>query len=56
MFRLMRTVEEYRNNARQCREMATHAKPEHRRILQEMAATWERLADERERQEGASPR
>jgi len=47
----MRRVEEYRQFAEDCRQLArTLRKPEHRQQLQEMATAWEMLALEREAQ------
>ena len=41
---------EYRQHAQECRRLAgTMGAHEHREQLLEMAATWERMADERER-------
>ncbi len=41
---------EYRRHAQECRRLAaTMGADEHREQLLEMAATWERMADERER-------
>ena len=44
----MRRVEDYRENANACRELAGKMPREHRQQLLDMAAQWERLADERE--------
>lgn len=45
----MKMVKEYRDNARQCREMAKKmARSEDRARLEEMAKAWDRLAKSRE--------
>jgi hypothetical protein len=47
----MRKASEYRQQAEECRKLLVKARSqEHREMLKTMAATWERLADERERQ------
>jgi hypothetical protein len=44
----MEKLEEYRQHARQCRELAAQMEhEEQRKQLLEMAATWERLAEDR---------
>jgi hypothetical protein len=43
----VKKVEEYYQNAAECREVARTAPPAHRQQLEEMAATWERLAQAR---------
>ena len=43
----MKKAEEYRQNAAKCREVARTASPIHRRQLEEMAETWERLEQAR---------
>jgi hypothetical protein len=45
----MKKVEEYLEHAAECREMAQAAPPHHRQQLEEMAKTWEQLAEVRER-------
>jgi hypothetical protein len=47
----MRKVSEYREHADDCRRMAGNIKnPEHKKQLHDMAAAWEMLATERQRQ------
>jgi hypothetical protein len=41
----LKKVEELLRKAAECREMAVAASPAHRQRLQEMAETWERLAE-----------
>jgi hypothetical protein len=49
----METSTEYRRFAQECRRLAREAKTErHRKIMEEMAQAWERLAKEADR-EGA---
>lgn len=44
----VRTVEEYRENAAECRKLARlMTKPEDKKALERMAQTWERLAQQR---------
>lgn len=43
----MKKVEEYCQNAAKCREVARTASPVHRQELEEMAETWERMAQAR---------
>jgi len=44
----MPTVEQYLQYERECRELAAKLpKPEHKRTLEDMAATWARLAANR---------
>jgi hypothetical protein len=43
-------VSDYRRHARECEALAKTAKPEHRDMLLNMAATWESLAVAREKQ------
>jgi hypothetical protein len=46
----MRTVEEYRAYAEYCRLLAMQTgKTEYKKVLEEMAQMWERLAKEHER-------
>ena len=46
----MKAVAEYRKNAEGCRKLAQElAKPEQRKMLEQMANTWDRLADQREK-------
>jgi hypothetical protein len=45
----MNRVEQYRQNAAECRLLAHRPHtPDHRRMLLEMAKQWDALADERE--------
>jgi hypothetical protein len=47
----MRKISEYQAHARECRQMAATMKhQEHKKQLQDMAAAWEMLACEREKQ------
>ena len=46
----MKKVEEYLRHAAECREMARTAIPKHREQLENMAMTWERLAEVRKLQ------
>lgn len=47
----MRKVSEYEQHARECRDMARIMKdPHHKQQLQDMAAAWDMLAEERRRQ------
>jgi hypothetical protein len=46
----MNKLDEYLRHADECREMARIAQPAHRLQLEQMAATWEQLADARKRQ------
>ncbi len=46
----MRKMHEYLEHAAECREMARTAPPSHRQQLEQMAETWEQLADARKRQ------
>lgn len=45
----MKRAEEYRRHAADCRQLAGLVKGEHREQLLAMAATWDSLAEERER-------
>ena len=45
----MKKVSEYLQHARECRDMARHARPEHRTQLENMALTWEQLAESRQK-------
>ena len=45
----MKKLHEYREHAAECREMARMAPPAHRQQLEQMAETWEQLADARRR-------
>ena len=46
----MKTVEDYRQHAEECRQLASQARtPEERDLILNMAATWEKLARSRER-------
>ena len=44
----MKRVTDYRENARECRQLAARMPPEQRSQLLAMAATWEQIADERQ--------
>ena len=44
----MRRVRDYRQNACECRELAAKMPDAQRQQLLDMAAQWERIADERE--------
>ena len=46
----MRKAEEFLRHAEECRQMMQTARPEYRAQLQNMADTWEQLADSRRRQ------
>ena len=46
----MRTVEQYREFAQDCRRMASSAKEAERAALLQIAAAWETLATQRESQ------
>ena len=46
----MRKIEEYLEHAAECREMARTALPSHRQQLEQMAETWDQLAEARKRQ------
>lgn len=46
----MRKVVEYQRHAQECREMMRTARPEHRVQLEQMAKTWEQLAETRRQQ------
>jgi len=46
----MHKVHEYLRHAEECRELALTAPPSHRRQLENMAVTWEQLAEMRKRQ------
>ena len=45
----VKKVEEYLEHASECRELARAAHPAHREQLEEMAQTWEQLAEARKR-------
>jgi hypothetical protein len=46
----MRTSTDYRRYAEECRRLARDARNEqHRKILRDMAETWDKLAEEAER-------
>ena len=45
----MRAVAEYRQHAKQCRELAAEmSKPEHKKVMEELAQAWESAAALRE--------
>jgi len=46
----MRKISEYLRHAQECRDMARKVQPEHRAQLENMAATWEQLAESRTKQ------
>ena len=46
----MKKFDEYIKHAEECRDMARTAQPSHRAQLEEMAQTWEQLAEARRRQ------
>jgi ferric-dicitrate binding protein FerR (iron transport regulator) len=46
----VRKIHEYLAHAAECRALARNASPAHRQQLEQMAATWEQLADARRRQ------
>ena len=47
----MRKLSEYEQHAQECRNMTGSMKdPEHKKQLQDMAAAWEMLANERRKQ------
>ncbi len=46
----MKKMHEYLHHAAECRDMARTAPPAHRQQLEQMAETWEQLADARKRQ------
>jgi hypothetical protein len=46
----VRKLHEYREHAAECRNMARIAIPSHRHQLEQMAATWDQLAEARKRQ------
>jgi hypothetical protein len=43
----MKKRSDYLKHAEECREMARTARPEHKTQLEEMARTWEQLAETR---------
>ena len=46
----MKTIEDYRQHANECRQLASRARtPEERDMILNMAATWEELARSREK-------
>jgi hypothetical protein len=45
----LKKLEEYRQHAAECREMARMAQPSHRAQLENMADTWDQLAAARRR-------
>ena len=46
----MNKLEDYLKHAAECREMARTAPPSHRLQLEQMAETWEQLAEARKKQ------
>lgn len=46
----MKKIHEYHQHAAECRNMARTSSPTHRQQLEQMAETWEQLADARKRQ------
>jgi hypothetical protein len=52
----MKKIEEYLEHAAECRQMAqTSTVPQHREQLEEMAKTWEQLAQARQRELNKKP-
>ena len=48
--RSVKSIEDYREHAEECRQLASRARtPEERDMILSMAATWEELARSRER-------
>ena len=45
----MQKLEEYLQHAAECREMTRTASPAHRQQLEQMAETWDQLAEARRR-------
>jgi hypothetical protein len=45
----MKKIDEYLKHARECRDMARMASNVHKTQLEEMARTWEQLAEARQR-------
>jgi len=45
----VKKIEEYLQHAAECRQMALSSPPQHREQLEEMAKTWEQLAEARRR-------
>jgi len=46
----LKKISEYAQHAAECREMARSAPPAHRVQLEQMAQTWDQLAEARRRQ------
>jgi hypothetical protein len=46
----VKKIEEYFQHAAECRDMARTASPAHRQQLEQMAETWEQLANARQHQ------
>jgi hypothetical protein len=46
----LRKLSEYVQHAQECRNMARSASPEHKVMLEQMAKTWDQLAEARRRQ------
>jgi hypothetical protein len=46
----VRKLDEYIKHAEECRDMARTAQPSHRVQLEDMAQTWDKLAEARRRQ------
>jgi hypothetical protein len=46
----MKKLHEYEQHAAECRAMARSARPEHRAQLEQMATTWDQLAEARKHQ------
>jgi hypothetical protein len=46
----VKKIHEYQQHAAECRDMARTASPAHRQQLEQMAETWEQLAEARRRQ------
>jgi hypothetical protein len=47
---IVKKIHEYQQHAAECRDMARTSPPAHRQQLEQMAETWEQLADARRRQ------
>ena len=45
----MRRVIEYQNHANECREVARTAPPQHKELLEQLAQSWEKIAELRKR-------
>ena len=45
----MKEVTDYLARAKECREMMQRASPGQKKVLEQIALTWEKLAEEREK-------